>query len=173
MNNKRYLSPWVAAMLAAALAATSAHAADNAGPAEHPTANPAENPTFKRLDVNRDGYVSREEAMKLPNFGKVFGEADDNRDGKLDADEFIKAQSFYDRVRAAQYVDDTVLTAKVKAALLKDLKLKGLVVKVKTYKGTVLLSGFVNEQQQAQRAAEIASGIRGVTAVKNSLIVKS
>lgn len=173
MNSKRYLRPWVTAMLAAALAATSAHAAESVVPAEHPTTNPAENPTFKRLDVNRDGYISREEAKKLPNFETAFGEADDNRDGKLDADEFIKAQAIYDRVRAAQYVDDSVITAKVKAALLKDLRLKGLVVKVETYRGTVLLSGFVNEEQQAQRAAEIASGIRGVIAVKNSLIVKS
>lgn len=66
-----------------------------------------------------------------------------------------------------------MITAKVKAALLKDRKVKGLQVNVETYRGTVLLSGFVNEEQQAQRAAEIASGIRGVTAVKNSLMVKS
>lgn len=66
-----------------------------------------------------------------------------------------------------------MITAKVKASLLKDRKVKGLQVNVETYRGTVLLSGFVNEEQQAQRAAEIASGIRGVTAVKNSLMVKS
>ena len=91
----------------------------------------------------------------------------------MDSDEFVKAQAIHARIVAGTYVEDSVLTAKVKAALLKDLRLKGFVVKVETYKGTVLLSGFVNEEQQAQRAAEIASGIRGVTAVKNSLIVKS
>jgi hyperosmotically inducible protein len=152
-------------MLVAAFASTAGHAADGKGPPE--------SPAFTRLDTNRDGYVSREEARKIPNFEKAFREADDNRDGKLDADEFVKAQAIHERVRAAQYVDDSVITARVKAALLKDLRLKGLHVNVETYKGTVLLSGFVNDGEQARRAAEIAAGVGGVSAVQNSLIVKS
>jgi len=169
MNSKQYLSPWVAAMvmLAAALGAASVHAADPASPA------PPESPSFRKTDTNRDGYVSREEAKKLPNFDRAFREADDNRDGKLDADEFLKAQAIHDRVRAEQFLDDSVITAKVKAALLKDLRLKGLVVSVETYQGTVLLSGFVKDGEQVRRAIEIAAGIEGVASVKNSLVVKS
>lgn len=166
MKGTRFLNPHMAALLVAAITSVSAVAqvAEQAvGPG----------PEFKRLDSDRDGYLSRDEAKKLKNFDKAFTEADDNRDGRLDPDEFVKAQAIHARIVAGTYVQDSAITAKVKAALLKDLRLKGLVVKVETYKGTVLLSGFVNEEQQARRAAEIASGIRGVTAVKNGLIVKS
>ena len=167
MKGKLFLNPRLAALLAAVITSFSA-AAQVTGQAP---AQPS--PEFKRLDTNRDGYISRAEAKKLKNFDKAFTEADDNRDGRLDPDEFLKAQSIHARILAGTYIEDSVITAKVKAAMLKDLRLKGLDVKVETYRGTVLLSGFVNEEQQAQRAAEIASGVRGVTAVKNSLTVKS
>lgn len=165
MDSRRSSTSRITMMLLAALAATSAHAADGN--------SQQESPSFTRLDANRDRYVSREEARKLPNFERAFVEADDNRDGKLDADEFVKAQAIYDRMRAQQYLDDSLITAKVKAALLKDLQLKGLEVKVETYRGTVLLSGFVTDGEQARRAAEIAAGVEGVAAVRTSLIVKS
>ena len=167
MNSNRSWNSPIAALLLAALTATAAaHAA-----APDVVGEP-NNPEFKRLDANRDGYLSRDEAKKIRSFDKAFSEADDNRDGKLDAAEFVKAQAIYDRLRAGQFVDDSVITTKVKAALLKDRNVRVLDVKVETYKGTVLLSGFVDNEKQAQRAAEIASGIRGVTAVKNSLVVK-
>lgn len=167
MKGKRFLNPRLAALLVAAVTSVSA-AAQVTGRA------PAEpSPEFKRLDINRDGYINREEAKKLKNFDQAFTDADDNRDGRLDPDEFVKAQSIHARILAGTYIEDSVITAKVKAAMLKDLRLKGLDVKVETYRGTVLLSGFVNEEQQAKRAAEIAAGIHGVTAVRNSLMVKS
>ena len=130
-------------------------------------------PEFRQLDANHDGYISSAEAKKKRDFDKALREADDNHDGRLDAAEFVKAESVYSRIRAGQYVDDSVITAKVKAALLKDEQLAALGVTVETYKGTVLLSGFVSNERQVHRAAEIASGVRGVTAVRNSLIVKS
>jgi hyperosmotically inducible protein len=125
------------------------------------------------MDTNHDGYISLGEARKHADFDKALKEADDNHDGRLDATEFVKAESVYSRMRAGQYIDDSLITAKVKAALLKDRQVSGIDVSVETYKGTVLLSGFVSNQRQAQRAAEIASGVRGVTAVKNDLLVKS
>lgn len=70
------------------------------------------------------------------------------------------------------YVDDSVITAKVKSAILTDPALKVLQISVETFKGEVQLSGFVDSQQSASRAAEVARSIHGVVSVKNSLIVK-
>jgi hyperosmotically inducible protein len=130
-------------------------------------------PDFARLDADRDGYVSREEAKPLRGFDQAFSEADDNRDGKLDAAEFAKAQSIHDREAVGNYVEDSVITAKVKAALLKDLRTRSFAVSVETRNGTVLLSGFVDDEGQVKRAAEIASAVQGVVDVKNGLAVKS
>ena len=71
-----------------------------------------------------------------------------------------------------EYVDDSATTSKVKAALLKDPEVKGLAVKVKTYKGEVQLSGFVNSQHEKDRAGEIARSINGVQWVNNDIRVK-
>lgn len=130
-------------------------------------------PTFQRLDTNRDGFLSREETSGLINFTTAFNDADDNRDGRLDPDEFAKAQAIHERVRVGTYLNDTVITAKVKAALIKDRDVRAHLINVEVFKGTVQLSGFVNSELQARRAAEIAAGISGVVEVKNALIVKS
>ena len=71
-----------------------------------------------------------------------------------------------------EYVDDAAITAKVKAAFVKDEVVKALDVKVETFKGTVQLSGFVDNAEQKQRAAEVARGIRGVQDVKNNITIK-
>ncbi|MGE5446544.1 MAG: BON domain-containing protein [Ignavibacteriales bacterium] len=71
-----------------------------------------------------------------------------------------------------QYIDDSAITTKVKAALLADPDVSGLDVKVKTYKGVVQLSGFVNSPQQASRAVRIAQDVDGVRKVEDKLTVK-
>jgi len=71
------------------------------------------------------------------------------------------------------YFDDKATTAKVKADLFSDPVVKGSEVKVKTFEGKVQLSGFVDTQQQKDRAAEITRHINGVQWVKNDLIVKA
>ncbi len=71
-----------------------------------------------------------------------------------------------------EYVDDSTITAKVKAAILQDPELKVLQINVETFKGVVQLSGFVNSPQMVSRAVEVASGVSGVKSVKNNLIVK-
>lgn len=71
-----------------------------------------------------------------------------------------------------EYVDDSAITTKVKSAILMDSKLKVMQINVKTFKGEVQLSGFVDSQNSATKAAEVARGVKGVTSVKNSLIVK-
>jgi osmotically-inducible protein OsmY len=71
-----------------------------------------------------------------------------------------------------EYFDDSVLTAKVKAAIIKDPKLKSLQISVESFKGVVQLSGFVNTQDASNRAVELARRVKGVKQVNNSLIVK-
>jgi len=71
-----------------------------------------------------------------------------------------------------QYVDDSVITTKVKTQLANDDFLKSFQISVETYKGTVQLSGFVNSQTAVDRAGQIARGVGGVKSVKNNLIVK-
>jgi osmotically-inducible protein OsmY len=73
---------------------------------------------------------------------------------------------------AGEYVDDSVITTKVKALLAQDDFLKSFRISVETYKGTVQLSGFVNSRDAVRKADQIARSVKGVTSVKNSLIVK-
>jgi osmotically-inducible protein OsmY len=71
-----------------------------------------------------------------------------------------------------QYVDDSTITAKVKAEILGDSALKVFEIGVETFKGTVQLSGFVNSADIRNRAGVVAGRVSGVRSVKNSLIVK-
>jgi len=71
-----------------------------------------------------------------------------------------------------EYVDDAAITAKVKAAFINDPTLKATEINVETFKGDVQLSGFVAQPEDAQRATEVARGIKGVTSVKNDIRVK-
>jgi osmotically-inducible protein OsmY len=73
---------------------------------------------------------------------------------------------------AGQYVDDSVITSKVKAAIFDEMSLKTFQINVKTYHGTVQLSGFVDTAEHAQKAGEVARGVEGVNEVRNDLIVK-
>ena len=76
------------------------------------------------------------------------------------------------RESTGEYVDDSVITTKVKALLAKDDFLKSFQISVETYRGVVQLSGFVNSQQTVDKAAQIARSVQGVKSVKNDLIVK-
>ncbi len=69
-------------------------------------------------------------------------------------------------------VDDSVITTRVKAALLADSTIKSLDITVVTRKTEVKLSGFVNNQVQIDRALEVARGIEGVTQVSNDMSIK-
>jgi osmotically-inducible protein OsmY len=71
-----------------------------------------------------------------------------------------------------QYVDDSVITTKVKSALLGDAAVKSFEIKVETVKGVVQLSGFVDNSDQKSAAGKDAAAVAGVTDVKNNLIVK-
>jgi osmotically-inducible protein OsmY len=73
---------------------------------------------------------------------------------------------------AGEYIDNSVITTKVKAAILDEPSLKSFQISVKTYKDIVQLSGFVDSAQSVRRAGEVAAGVQGVSSVKNDLIVK-
>ena len=72
-----------------------------------------------------------------------------------------------------EYVDDSIITTKVKAAVLNEPTLKSAEINVETYKGVVQLSGFVNSEADIAKAASVASGIKGVTSVKNDMRLKA
>ncbi len=71
-----------------------------------------------------------------------------------------------------EYVDDTVITTKVKAAFLGEEGLKVAEINVETFKGVVQLSGFVNSRADADRAITLARGISGVVSVKDDMRIK-
>jgi c(7)-type cytochrome triheme protein len=71
-----------------------------------------------------------------------------------------------------EYVDDAVITTKVKAAVLEDASLKSAEINVETFKGMVQLSGFVGSRADINKAIALAKGVKGVTSVKNDMILK-
>ena len=71
-----------------------------------------------------------------------------------------------------QYVDDSAITAKVKAAIFDEDSLKSMQITVVTFKGVVQLSGFVDSSQSVNKAERIARNVDGVKGVKNDLVVK-
>lgn len=127
---------------------------------------------FHKLDRNSDSKLSNEEASRDGDIAQSFAKADINHDGTLSNEEYSNFKSTAQRARLEAYLDDSGVTAKIKAELLKDSGISGLSVSVQTYHGRVILSGFVDNPQQSRRAVEIASGIRGVRSITNSLLVK-
>ena len=85
---------------------------------------------------------------------------------------FMACDSTSKQEGAGEYVDDSVITTKVKSLLAADDFLKSFEISVETYKGTVQLSGFVDSQKAVDKAGEIARGVKGVKSVKNNLNVK-
>jgi len=71
-----------------------------------------------------------------------------------------------------EYVDDSVITTKIKSLLAEDDFLKSFQISVETRKGIVQLSGFVNSQKAVDKAGQIARSVQGVISVRNDLIVK-
>jgi len=71
-----------------------------------------------------------------------------------------------------EYVDDSVITTKVKAAILNEPTLSSAEINVETFKGEVQLSGFVNSSADISKAVEVARGVKGVNSVKNDMRLK-
>ena len=71
-----------------------------------------------------------------------------------------------------EYVDDAVITTKVKAAIFNEPTLKSAEINVETFTGAVQLSGFVNSQADINKAVEVTRSVKGVTSVKNNMRLK-
>ena len=85
---------------------------------------------------------------------------------------FLGCASTAKQEGTGEYIDDSVITAKVKTEILKDEALKSGEINVETFKGVVQLSGFVNSQADIDKAVEVARSVKGVTSVKNDMRVK-
>jgi len=85
---------------------------------------------------------------------------------------FVACASTPKQEGTGDYVDDSVITTKIKTQLANDDFLKSFQISVETRKGIVELSGFVDSQNAKDKAGQIARGVGGVKSVKNALIVK-
>jgi osmotically-inducible protein OsmY len=85
---------------------------------------------------------------------------------------FMACASTAKQESTGEYVDDSVITTKVKSLLAGDDFLKSFQIGVETFKGTVQLSGFVNSRDAVNKAVEITRSVKGVRDIKNNLIVK-
>jgi osmotically-inducible protein OsmY len=85
---------------------------------------------------------------------------------------FVACASTPKQEGTGEYIDDSVITAKVKTQLATDDFLKSFQISVESRKGIVQLSGFVNSQAAVDKAGQIARGVKGVVSVRNDLIVK-
>jgi len=85
---------------------------------------------------------------------------------------FLGCASTQKREGTGEYLDDSAITTKVKAAIFNEPTLKVFQINVETFKGDVQLSGFVDSSQSVSKAGEVARGVKGVRSVKNNLIVK-
>jgi osmotically-inducible protein OsmY len=74
---------------------------------------------------------------------------------------------------AGEYLDDSVITTRVKTAVFNEPTLKSSEINVETFKGVVQLSGFVSLQADINKAVEIARSVKGVTSVQNDMQLKA
>jgi len=86
---------------------------------------------------------------------------------------FVGCSSTSKQEGMGEYVDDSIVTSKVKAAVFSEPSLKSAEINVETFKGVVQLSGFVESQADIDKALEVARSVKGVTSVKNDMRLKS
>jgi hyperosmotically inducible periplasmic protein len=128
---------------------------------------------FKFLDANVDGKLSAAEAGKEETFQKGgFAKADANHNGSLSQDEYATYKSAVQKKEVGRIASDSAITSKIKSKYLLEKGLKSFKVSVETKDGIVILSGFVNTQEQKTRAEQIAASVSGVKSVSSAIVVK-
>jgi hyperosmotically inducible protein len=139
--------------------------AQNTGEA---TTLPGPRADFVALDRNRDGYISKVEALANQEVHKRFAAFDADKDGRLSEAEYALAMEDNDK----RILQDSVITARVKAALLAEKGIPSLAISVETYEGRVQLSGFVKAPDIVSRAGRVTAGVSGVRTVHNNIAVR-
>jgi hypothetical protein len=127
---------------------------------------------FNTLDKDDNGTLDKNEVRNDKLFKDGFADADLNRDGKLDMNEYSEYRRNKEQQNVKRLVSDAELITRVKAKLVKDAGLKSLKINVDAHKSTVILSGFVDTQAQADQAVAVARSVDGVEKVTNGLVVK-
>lgn len=130
--------------------------------------SPSGNAAFDGLDKNRDGYLGKEEVAGEKELAKRHTRFDANKDGRLSVDEYIKANKDNDE----RVLADSTVTTKVKSTFLLEKGIPSTAISVETYEGTVILSGFVDNQDIAAKAGKLAAGVAGAKKIENKLVVK-
>lgn len=158
---------------AAAAADRTAAAADTAADSAQAAAATASDKT--RVMAANAGEKTREVAQAAVDKTKevahtVAQKTETAMDGAADSTAGKKAEGAAARTRVA--AADTAITTKVKAGLVKEPNLKSLGIHVETDKGVVMLSGFVNSKDEADRAVKVAKGVSGVSKVRSAIEVK-
>ncbi len=120
---------------------------------------------FAALDRNRDGLVSRVEALANREIHKRFAEFDTDKDGLLSEQEYALAMEDNQK----RVVKDAAITARVKAALLAERGIRSLAISVDTYEGRVLLTGFVASPELVSKAGRVTATVSGVRTVDNNI----
>ncbi|MDP1680357.1 MAG: BON domain-containing protein [Burkholderiales bacterium] len=85
---------------------------------------------------------------------------------------FLGCASTPQKEGTGEYVDDAVITTKVKAAIFNEPTLKSTEINVETFKGVVQLSGFVSSQDGINKAISLTRSVKGVVSVKNDMRLK-
>ena len=123
---------------------------------------------FVALDRNRDGYISKVEALANPEVQKRFAAFDTDKDGRLSEAEYAAAMEDNEK----RIVQDAIVTARVKAALLAERGIPSLSISVETYEGRVQLGGFVKAPDIVSRAGRVTASVSGVRTVDNNITVR-
>ena len=85
---------------------------------------------------------------------------------------FVGCASTSKQESTGQYMDDSVITTKVKTAIFNEPDLKSLEINVETFKGVVQVSGFVSSQAAINKAVQVTRAVSGVKSVKNDMRIK-
>jgi osmotically-inducible protein OsmY len=148
---------------------------ENAADAANRTANATENAASKTRDTaataaDKVKAAAATVAEKTREVAHAAARKTDNAMDRAGDETADKTHDAAGKTRIA--ASDTAITTKVKAGLVKEPNLDSLGIHVETEKGVVMLSGFVNSKEEADKAVKVAKGVDGVTRVKSAIKVK-